>query len=105
MLNSANGTIPEQRVSCCGRTFLMLLALNLFVPRSTYGDDTPGEAYREAIRQMSEQIQELQARVKELEARLNAEAAGTSVQTMESRAPATTHSNGAQPTPTPPTPA
>jgi hypothetical protein len=104
MVNFAKDTLTNRsrarRVRVCGNAIALLLALNQIAPAPAYADDSPRDAEHNAIRRMNEQIQELQAKVKELEARLNAEAPGTSVQTIESRAPATTHAKEAQPPPT-----
>jgi len=106
MVNFAKETITSRN---CGRhvrvhggALALLLILSQVAPASTYADDPPHEAERDAIRRMDEQIQELQAKVKELEARLNGVTASASHGAVESSASANNLSNVALPVPTPP---
>jgi hypothetical protein len=75
MLNFAEDAVRNRsrtrHVRVYGGVLALLLVLNHIVQASTYADDQPREAERDAIRHMNEEIQELQAKVRELEARLN----------------------------------
>jgi hypothetical protein len=109
MLNFAKDVVIIRKCARYIRIFAcaiaVLPALNQIVAASTCADDQPGEADRDAIRRMTEQIQELQAHVRELEAKLNGATGGGSRDVIDSHAPSDPPSDVSSPPPTPPSPA
>ena len=105
MVNFSTAILPKRsrHARIFGGALALLLALNQFLVASSFADDDPGRAERDAIRRMNEQIQELQARVKELEGRLNAMSASTAARASDNAIPVQPSSSVAPP-PAPPAP-
>jgi hypothetical protein len=84
-----------------GAALVLLLALSPIVTHPTYAAHQQS-VEQDEMRRLSEQIQELQVKVRELEGRLNAKAAGTPSQGVDSNPIATTSVITPPPTPLPP---